>query len=231
MKKEMLDKLFDLWQEEYSRIGLDRSKFSKDGIIDEAMFNNANKKLLFVLRESNTLVDSGLLDLYKNGPKWTMAAQLSKWAMGILDGFPEFDKVDMDYNRRSEVMQSIALLNIKKIAGGPKADFNLLNAYSMIDKEYIRHEIDIIAPDIIICCSTFIELMWALDLTESAIKIAKTTMNTAMNTGDIFKEKYSYKDIRIIAWPHHPSDRKSHKKNYEELRDYFKQYKEKMSIL
>lgn len=217
MKNEMLNKLFSIWEYNYSRNNIDRGQFSKDGIIDEDLYDCAPKKLLFVIRETNDFAEGDLRVLYKDGPKHQMAAQLSKWAAGIFHNFPDFDKVDNDIELRNKAMQMIALLNLKKYSGGPTVDFNLLNAFSLFDKEFIKIEIDIINPDIIICCNTFIEFMWTMDLKSEARKLLKL----GVNNNDIFNDVYYYNGKRVIAWPHHPSDRKSHKENYNELQNYF----------
>lgn len=210
-KNAKLDRLFEEWKQHYAGLKIDKTKFSADGIICEEKYDAAPKKILFVLRETNDYKNGDLRDLYKDGPRLQMAGQLSKWATGILHDFPEFTEVDMNEgNIRTEAMKSIALMNVKKYTGGAIADFNLLHVFTRLDKDFIKREIEIINPQIIVCCNTFIELMWALDL-----KLDMTDLNS------ILDKTYNYNGAEIVIWRHHPSDRGKHEENYKKLKKRF----------
>ncbi|MEW5925386.1 MAG: hypothetical protein AB1746_15505 [Candidatus Zixiibacteriota bacterium] len=211
-KTAELNKLFEEWKRHYAKLKIDTKMFSSDGIICEEKYDAAKKKILFVLRETNDYPEGDLRILYKDGPKLQMAAQLSKWATGILHDFPDYTKVDMNENNiRTEAMKSIALMNVKKYTGGAIADFNLLHIFARLDKEFIRKEVRIINPQIIVCCNTFIELMWAIDL-----NLDMTDINS------ILGRTYNYNGAQIVIWPHHPSDRGKHIENYEALKELFR---------
>ncbi|PKK84742.1 MAG: hypothetical protein CVT49_00900 [candidate division Zixibacteria bacterium HGW-Zixibacteria-1] len=210
-KTAELNKLFEDWKQQYAGLKIDTTKFSADGIICEDKYDAAKKKILFVLRETNDFPEGDLRVLYRDGPKLQMAAQLSKWATGILYDFPDYSEVDMNENNiRTEAIKSIAIMNVKKYTGGAIADFNLLHVFTKLDKDLIKREIDIIKPQIIVCCNTFIELMWALDL--------ELDMSDLEN---IFGKSYIYNGARIVVWQHHPSDRGKHSENYDRLKKLF----------
>ncbi|MCX6829600.1 MAG: hypothetical protein NT002_10010 [candidate division Zixibacteria bacterium] len=216
-KNESLDRLFDDWRKHYANFGISVKDFSADGIIDEPSYDVAKKKVLFVLRETNSFPEGDLRTQLNKGPKWQLFHQVAKWAWGILNEFDDFEKINSSPIEMITAIKSIATMNVKKYTGRSVTDFSLLHAFVYLDKSFIAKEIEIIKPDIILCCNTFIELMWALDLKE--VKQSLSNPKTA------FEKYYSYTNSRVIPWKHHPADRRQHRKNYNDLKQLFKDIK------
>ena len=59
------------------------------------------------------------------------------------------------YEHNTELFNSIAVVNLKKGSGKPSSNYGEIEAYALADKEEIKKQLEIIAPDIIICGATF----------------------------------------------------------------------------
>ena len=77
--RKMEDELFVEWKQQLS--GLVR-----DGIVDESEYNNAKRKIVYVLKEVNS--DDSTLDLrdfVAEGGRWQTWDNIARWTQGILD--------------------------------------------------------------------------------------------------------------------------------------------------
>jgi Uracil DNA glycosylase superfamily. len=148
--------LFERWiatyPEEY------RSGFHRDGIVDESIFESQPFRVLFVLLEPNSR--DGLYDRYRGWDlrkvfgeeklKKELNVNLAIWAQALLDGVTK-------YVRPSEIavekqIRRIALLNLKKFGGSGKADYEAISIHAWKDREFIRKEVRIISPTVVVTC-------------------------------------------------------------------------------
>lgn len=142
-KCETIDRLLDLWRNEF-RESIDI--FIRDGIICEEEYSNPH--ILFVMRDTNVRKE---VDLRKDlrewgsgGKTWNNAA---RWAHALLSG-------DNNYPReidRCAEMCKVAVINIKKEAGGSRAFRKELQQAATQYGTYTLREIEICDPKIIIC--------------------------------------------------------------------------------
>jgi hypothetical protein len=213
-KTDQLNELFKRWEDHYRGFNIDAKGFSRDGIINETMYNVAPHKILFILRETDAVTGRDVREDLANGPRWPLFHQVAKWAWGILYNFQDFGQINSSNKLMKDALLSTAIMNVKKFTGTATTNFGLLNAFAFIDREFIRDEIKIIAPDLIICCNTFSEIMWALEIDE--------IRNNIHDQANVFRRVYTFNNAKIVSWPHHPADRKSHEKNYMEMAALFK---------
>ncbi|UCD95402.1 MAG: hypothetical protein JSU69_04965, partial [Candidatus Zixiibacteriota bacterium] len=140
-KTERLKKLFDRWKEFYRHNGLNPDMFSSDGIIDEEKYSKAKKQILFVLRGTNEF-GADLMELIRQDRRHNIFSQLSQWAAGILNDFPEFEKINRDQHAKTEALESVALLNLKKNTGESASMPRPFHGFSLMDKSFVVEEID-----------------------------------------------------------------------------------------
>jgi len=152
--------IWQRWKAHYKTLGIDEKEITKDGIIDESKFNN--KRVLFILKDSNKFGGHHLKELFVNGPKYQMWHTTARWAYGIINNFPEYKKFNK--NELKEALHSVAIINLKKKAGKSTAKQNIIDAYTHQDKALLLEQIKSINPKIIIGCGTFSSLIWLLDL-------------------------------------------------------------------
>lgn len=149
--------LFSLWSSH-------KSSFVSDGVVDESAYLESERKLLFILKEVNDPgPDGGGWDLRKflrtkndRTHTWT---NLSRWVLGI-------QQLEMDYNwsdieiisdgQRQSLLQSIAVINLKKTPGTHTADAVSVGLAAQEDKHNINKQFNIYNADLVICCGTSI---------------------------------------------------------------------------
>ena len=96
-----------------------------------------------------------------------------------------------------ETINDIALIEVKKLnEGRSTSDDKEINMYAKIDKDFIKEQIDLINPDIILCCYTgeaYADHLFIEDAWEKLISISKCNC---------------YKDFnRLVIDFYHPSTR------------------------
>lgn len=135
------------------------SSFVKDGIVNHSEWiKNENLKIMFFLKEAYYEQDSSLVeDINKKAP-WGMWQKISQWIFGLEKTTenhiePLIKKIYFAEN--NSFLQKIAIVNIKKSNGNSTSNMEEITAYAKADKDYIKKQIEIINPKIIICGNTY----------------------------------------------------------------------------
>jgi hypothetical protein len=155
-RTRQLDDLFETWIETYPEE--QRSVFHRDGIIDEAKFESQAYRVLFVLLEPNS--KDGRYDRYSGWDlrkvfgeeklKKELHFNLAIWTRALLDGATNY--IRPSANTAEEQIRRIALINLKKIGGSGKADYEAISIHAWKDREFIREEVRIISPTVVVTC-------------------------------------------------------------------------------
>lgn len=169
--------LFELWKERKNeQLEIDHSKrFVEDGIVDEKMWENGSK-ILYLLKEAYTTGDTdegfSLTEAHKRYDwrnyhtsiwfrvaEWTNGInvinsmsidEVVKGELNVVPTYKYYKDGELDDNLNCE----ISFVNIKKSNGKSTSDNEELKKYCDFDKEFIKKQIEIINPKIIICCAT-----------------------------------------------------------------------------
>ena len=189
--------------------GFISSQLIGDGIINPEIFSIQNPKILFICKEHNQLLDELKNADYKiwwnQGLKYSFSRRIAEWSFGLLNNFEAFDKIT-DYDRLKS-LQSIAFINVKKIAAGSKADHDELNELIIKSKNSLLNQIRSINPDLIICSLGQWKLIHSLfDVDWEDFKSVE-----GMNGS------FDWEGIKIIGF-RHPSNRKKLADSYELLK-------------
>ena len=166
---ETLDSLFEKWEQRYPN-----DKFIYDGIINESLWNKAKWKILFLLKELN-LAPRSYSDhlpsiiqkdfrLTCNQEPWK---EIGQWAYALLHYSARPSFTEAKQNCR-EACRSIAIANFKKVAGGNSSSASQIQRYARQDKEFLQKQINIIGPDIIVCCGKNMAFNLAKELFDDA---------------------------------------------------------------
>lgn len=140
-----LDRLFARWQRRYPF-----TAFIRDGIVDPVRY--ASPHILFILRDKNQDTPGDLCrDLREYGSGWKTWNNVGRWTAALLDKNGEYPW-DMSRTRRMEQLTRIAVLNLKKEGGGPRTIGAELERAVKEQQQEIRKEIQLLAPDLILCC-------------------------------------------------------------------------------
>ncbi len=170
-KTKQLDRLFDDWKkaqeeepEEHWRItnggnaNITRKHFRSDGIIDEATFNREERKVLFISTEANDNDYSAKTELYPSSVKDYREYHETRTEVyrgRMKEKLAELYKTITRRERNSlpnpDAVMHFAFMDINKRGGGNKVrSWDSIEAYCSYYREYIRREIEIISPDVVV---------------------------------------------------------------------------------
>ncbi|MDM1352073.1 hypothetical protein HX014_15695 [Myroides marinus] len=130
---------------------IEKSNEVGDGIINEASFKAQKLKILFVLRET---YEDGENEEDKGG--WHITDAINNWIEGKTHRIPTYKNITKTISHITnktntrDLINNIAIINIKKIPGSTKSNKDILAKHFMINKERLDQEIETINPDIII---------------------------------------------------------------------------------
>ena len=143
LKYNNIDDLLDVWKNELNdSINI----FIKDGIVCEEEYSDPH--ILFIMRDTNVSKEVDLReDLREWGSGWKTWNNAARWAQALLTGCEEYS-YEID---RREQMRKVAVINIKKEAGGARANKDELIASASAYGKYTLCEIELCDPSIIIC--------------------------------------------------------------------------------
>lgn len=209
-----LDELFELWKNDY-----DGKVFVTDGIVNPQKWNSQKVRPMFLLKEAyggdtswNLINDHILKHLNSNVDNtWKRVTQ---WSYGIINTdnmhIEPFDERLIPKKYGNEYLQSMAIVNTKKESGKSKSVWDELEAAVERDKEYIKKEIELINPTVIICGYT-------MGLLE---KILGVSIKKVWN-----KNLYYYTEINgekvIVIDYYHPANRYPDIMNYYALTNIY----------
>lgn len=168
-----LEKLFNKWindqvaesSEEYSKYcdinkSVSKNTFQYDGFVDYETFikNKKGKRLLFIAKEANVGRTGENIEEYINKDFWLRSVyqdkvrpnQFSKRISIMANAFlnDNFEELEKD----SSILKNIAFMNLNKRGGFSTCNWETIEGYVKKYADNIRREIDIISPDMIICC-------------------------------------------------------------------------------
>lgn len=125
--------------------------FIEDGLIDENRWDQAKRKILFLLKEPHSdegdwtyqqfILEEGYL---KETTTWP---NLIRWVYGILHDFPPYREVEGQFPhirlQAKDFLKCAAFANIKKIAGGPSAHNSALMEFVQQNYSFLLEQIEI----------------------------------------------------------------------------------------
>jgi hypothetical protein len=160
MKKELNEteyhkknqELFKKWQEKYKE---EERGISYDGISDFTVWEKMPVKILFLLKETNNDFEPSVPNqsIYGicgwNIARWTFAINELFKNPDVMPKFPERSDLPTGLSELG-----IAMVEVKKIHGNSSCPNSIIEFYAKNDSDLLRNQIDLINPQVIICCGT-----------------------------------------------------------------------------
>lgn len=147
--KEKERTLFEEW-----KIKQEHPYFISDGVLDEEEWKRQSCKVLFVLKEANwENANADLCDFLlseSSSSYWKTWNNVARWTKAILEGgaYPRrVSKADKTY-----WLRKVAAMNLKKVGGDAVAENDTIYSSAERDSAYLKRQIELYEPDIIICC-------------------------------------------------------------------------------
>lgn len=169
-KTERLEQLFKEWEEAQERESpqslartmrgnnITASHFRRDGIIDETTFENERVKVLFVSYEANddeysakitpkTNTVNDYREYYDSGIE-RYRGQMKERTSEYYKIFSNTPREDLS---NSDAALHYAIMDLNKRGGQKNINDEHVLEYCRVYNEYIKEEIEIIDPDVIVC--------------------------------------------------------------------------------
>jgi hypothetical protein len=135
----------------------------KDGAVDPDFFTDSNPKVLYLLKEANGGKDEnwkgGDLRCYLNNDaaRWQTWNTVARWQYAIAHL-----KEDIDWNKvdristtfRKTLLKNAVVINLKKVPGDQQSNMKEIKVFAQRDKDFIKEQISIYKPHIVICGGT-----------------------------------------------------------------------------
>lgn len=218
MIKEQEKELFARWKTERGY-----KYFISDGIIDESEWNKQSCKILFVLKEANW--ENGNADLCEfllseSSPSyWKTWNNVARWTKALLERgeYPRYvSKSDKSY-----WLRKVAVMNLKKVGGDAVAENETIREYAEKDKVYLKKQIELYNPDIIICCGRGVGKNADIlhDIVFDSSQVSEWQEPITKSKYNYFVASISNKKVPIVSF-YHPQMRGGHekfKRHYEEM--------------
>ena len=142
-KCSTIKNLMRAWEDDFDN---EINVFVRDGIVCEEEYEKPH--ILFVMRDMNTTEKCDLCkELRETGSGWKTWNNAARWATALLTGSESYPQ-EID---RCKEMRKVAVLNIKKEAGGKRANKEELRDAAKLYGTYIEKEIELCDPEVIIC--------------------------------------------------------------------------------
>ena len=167
-----IENLFAEWQarqqkepyEEYLKYGapeIAKDSFTYDGIIDTFEYAKQDTKYLFISKESNIKNKKAQCPFRADGDIFWLrdvcfqkqkpsifSNRLAMFANAIYS--LDFERV----NKCHDILNKVAFMNLNKRGGLSGSKPKTISGYTQKYADFIKREIDMIKPDIIICCGS-----------------------------------------------------------------------------
>lgn len=186
--------LFEEWKQ-------DREFFVADGIVDEKEYLKAPKKLLFLLKEVNGGKSWDLCEFLREGGRPQTWDNIARWVEGIFNLEKEilWEELDGDKEsrkqRRLDMLKKVCVVNVKKSPGGHTSVNDEIRNAGKQDVDFLRKQIDIYEPEIIICCGT--DGVYSKEIAENKLDWKRTSRGIW----------YTYDKGRLVIAYVHPEAR------------------------
>lgn len=167
-----IENLFAEWQamqqkesyEEYLKYGapeIAKDSFTYDGVINPPEYAKQVTKYLFISKESNIENEKNQRPFRSDGDNFWLrdvclqkekpsifSKRLAMFANAIYS--PDFERV----NKCHDILNKVAFMNLNKRGGLSGSKWKTISGYTQKYAGFIKREIDMIKPDIIICCGS-----------------------------------------------------------------------------
>ncbi|MDR0414187.1 MAG: hypothetical protein LBH84_02060 [Prevotellaceae bacterium] len=169
--QERTNDLFRRWKKQLEKDGL--TGFCEDGLMyrgsywedngysgfapgaEEELWTNAPKRILFLLKDANSNPDCDIREFYMAG-NLLFNRSLAYWFYGLLafdekNDAPDYHSITKDQAFDTFHKKPFAIVNCKKESGTSTIATEILQQHIDSYTHFIKEEIDILAPDIIVC--------------------------------------------------------------------------------
>ena len=129
----------------------------RDGLVNPERYIKSKIRILYLLKEVNGGADWDLREFLRKGGRKQTWDNIARWTKGINHIPKEIHWSELENiteEERKEILQQICSVNVKKTSGSHTADEKSVRDATARDADFLRKQIELYEPDIIICCGT-----------------------------------------------------------------------------
>lgn len=203
--KKQQDDLFRSWKESNP---IYKNNFAEDGIINFDSWKESKIKVLFVLKDTNGFngnLCNRILEKFQDSKKPKTWFTSALWNIATIyttaKGFLCLTEAN---DKAVETFRNVSVMNLKKLPGQTSVEMHEIEKHAYNDAEFIKMQLELINPDVIICGKTF-------DI------LRKTQKISAINIDNNENWLYLDNDERLYIAHWHPAAQYSDHLTYNAL--------------
>ena len=185
-----------------------RVNFISDGAVNADIYKRSYPKIAFFLKEAyseNCDGDWSLTERLNNGAMTKMWGTVAEWVYGIRNT-TETDipkKPQLSAEEKTALLRTVAVVNVKKSDGKKCSDYTDLLRYAEEDRAWLKKELDLLAPDIIVCGnnSSLLRLLYG-----AKVNGQKVSSGGLIDAEFMRDHGYAFVGTQIIIDYYHPAN-------------------------
>lgn len=161
MKKQSFENACKKITERIKELKKEDNYIVTDGVVDSNHYYDAKPKILWVLKEANSAgEDWSYSDFFKctwhKHKRLPSIRKIVYTTYGLLSKINAFNDIPLwcESNYREE-LKKMAIINLKKVPGGAKSNYNTIKAAYVENEDLLKEQIEVYNPDVIIFGGTF----------------------------------------------------------------------------
>lgn len=209
-----IEMLMNELSEEHRKRGL--INFISDGAVNSDLYERSHPKVAFFLKEAYSKKEVGdwnLCEWLNNGNMTRMWSAVAEWTYGIknttLTNIPP--KPQLSSEEKTDLLRTVAVVNVKKSNGKISSEYLDLLGYAKEDSAFLKKELDILSPDIIVCGnnSSLLRLLYGANVSSGKV------LSDGLIDGEFMKRNgYAFLGSQIVIDYYHPANQYPSMLNY-----------------
>lgn len=192
------------------------SNFISDGAVNPDLYEQSQLKIVFFLKEAYTKSQDGdwcLTKWLNNGAMTRMWGTVAEWVYGIrnttVTTIPP--RPQLTHSEKTQLLKTIAIVNVKKSNGNASSNYEDLLYYAQTDCAYLKRELDILKPDVIVCGnnSSLLRVLYG-----ASVQGNKVSSDGRIDAEAMRKNGYALVGEQIVIDYYHPANQYPAMLNY-----------------
>lgn len=222
--RTQLNMLMEKWKATHKNKGW--VNFISDGAVNMESYASSTLKICYFLKEAYSKDNDEDWDLTRwldNGAMTRMWSNVAEWTYGIINTTTTniSHKPQLTNQEKTVLLKSVSVINVKKSNGNVQSDYGDLLNYANEDKEFLKRELDILKPDVIVCGnnSSLLRLLYGATV-QSKNRVSAEGL---IDAEYMSKNGYAFVGNQIIIDYYHPANQYPAMLNYYTICSLYQQ--------
>ena len=214
MDKRLQDLMVE-WKESHIKHGY--TSFISDGLVNAEEYKKSSPKICFFLKEAYSKEKNdgwSLTEWLNAGAMTRMWGSVAEWTYGIQNTTKDSIaiKPQLSDTEKTDILKKIGIINVKKSNGNSQSSYEDLKKFAQGDLQFLKAELDIINPNIIVCGnnSSLLRLLYGASVQPNG----KISSDGLIDLSFLSKNGFGYVEDKIIIDYYHPANQYPSKLNY-----------------